>query len=87
MWVGIDRQYQEITDFLERHGTRLEGSTEGDEDPTDFSVSRGGSTRRKGWYLYNDIRTIACYRDMEIWVPKSGKVYSPESIETIWESW
>jgi hypothetical protein len=53
----------------------------------DFSVSRGESTRRKGWYLSNDIRTIACYRDMEIWVPKSGKVYSPESIETIWESW
>ena len=41
--------------------------------------------RRKGWYHTNDIRTIACSRDMEIWVPKSGKDYSPESTETIWE--
>jgi hypothetical protein len=24
---------------------------------------------------------------MEIWVPKSGKSYSPESIEQIWEAW
>jgi hypothetical protein len=24
---------------------------------------------------------------MEIWVPKSGKGYSPNSIETIWEVW
>jgi hypothetical protein len=24
---------------------------------------------------------------MEIWVPKSGKIYSSESIEQIWEAW
>jgi hypothetical protein len=24
---------------------------------------------------------------MEIWVPKSGKGYSPNSIEAIWEAW
>jgi hypothetical protein len=24
---------------------------------------------------------------MKIWVPKSGKDYSPESIEAIWEAW
>ena len=50
-------------------------------------VPRGSSTRRKGWYHTNDIRTTTCPRDMEIWVPKSGKSYSPESIKEIWETW
>ncbi len=26
-------------------------------------------------------------RDMEIWVPKSGKSFSQESIEEVWETW
>jgi hypothetical protein len=46
-----------------------------------------GSTRRKGWHRKNDIRTISCCRDREIWVPKLGKDYSPDSIEAIWETW
>ncbi len=88
MWAGNDQRSQEITDFLEQHGTRLEGiKPKGKKaQRTSENVSRGGSTRRKGWYLTNDIRTIACNRDMEIWVPKS-KGYSPESIESIWEAW
>ncbi len=77
------------TDFLERHGTRLEGiKPKGKKTRrTSENVSRGGFTRRKGWYRTNDIRTITCSRDMAIWVPKSGKGFSPESIETIWETW
>jgi hypothetical protein len=87
--AGNNRQYQEITDFLERRGTRLEGINQKGTKAqrTSENVSRGGSTRKKGWYRSNDIRTIACCRDMEIWVPKSGKGYSPESIEAIWEAW
>jgi hypothetical protein len=63
-----DRNYQEITDFLESHGTRLEGiKLKGTKTQrTSENVSRGGSTRSKGWYRSNDIRTIAFYRDMEI---------------------
>jgi hypothetical protein len=78
--VGMDRQFQETTDFLERHGTRLEGIKPKGEKAqrTSENVSRGGSTRRNGWYHTNDIRTMACSRDMEIWVPKSGKRYSGE---------
>ncbi len=89
MRAGNDRHSQEITDFLERHGTRLEGiKPRGTKaQRTSENVSRGGSTRRKGWYRSNDIRTIASCRDMKIWVPKSGKDYSPESIEAIWEAW
>jgi hypothetical protein len=65
--VGTDRQSQEITDFLERHGTRLEEiKSKGTKTQrTSENVSRGGSTRRKGWYRTNDIRTMACCRDME----------------------
>ena len=87
--MGTDRQSQEITDFLEQHGTRLEGIKPrgGKVQRTSENVSRGGFTRRKGWYLTNDIRTMTCSRDMEIWVPKSGKSFSPESIEQIWETW
>jgi hypothetical protein len=86
--VGADRQSQE-TSFLEQHGIRLEGTKpKGKKAPwTSENFSRGGSTRRKGWYRTNDIRTTACFRDMEIWVPKSGKSCSPESIEKIWEAW
>ncbi len=70
---GMDRQSQETTDFLEQHGTRLEGiKPRGKKTQrTSENVSRGGFTRRKGWYHTNDIRTIVCSRDMEIWVPKS----------------
>jgi hypothetical protein len=87
--VGTDRQSQETTDFLERHGTRLKGIKPKGEKTlrTSENVSRGGSTRRKGWYRTNDIRTMTCSRDMEIWVPESGKNISPESIEEIWEAW
>ena len=89
MGTGNDRQSQEITDFLEQYGTRLEAIKPKGEKAqrTSENVSRGGSTRRKGWYRTNDIRTIECSRNMEIWVPKSGKDYSPESIEAIWEAW
>ena len=86
--VGADRQSQETTDFLEQHGIRSEGTKPKGKKAqrTSENVSRGGFTRRKGWYHTNDIRTMACSRDMEIWVPKSGKSYSPESIEEIWEA-
>ncbi len=40
----------------------------------------------EGWYHTNDIRTVTYFRDMEIWVPKSGRRYSPDIIETIWET-
>jgi hypothetical protein len=46
-----------------------------------------GSLEGKGWYRTNDIRTMACSRDMEIWVPKSGKSFSQGSIEEVWEAW
>ncbi len=69
--VGTDRQSQETTDFLEQHGTRLEGiKPKGQKaQRTSENVSRGGFTRRKGWYRTNDIRTMVCSRDMKIWVP------------------
>ncbi len=87
--VGTDRQSQETTDFLERNGKRLEGIKPKGEKAqrTSENVSRGGFTRRNGWYRTNDIRTMACSRDMEIWVPKSEKSFSQESIEEIWEAW
>lgn len=49
--------------------------------------SGGGFTRRKDWYRLNDIRTAACGRDMEIWIPKSGSVPVPDRIEAVWEAW
>ncbi len=87
--VGTDRQSQETTDFLERYGTRLEGiKPKGKKaQRTSEKVSRGGFTRRKGWYHTNDIRTMTCSRDMEIWVPTSKKNFSQESIEEVWETW
>ena len=86
--AGTDRKSQEVTDFLEQHGTKLEGiKPKGKKVQwTSENVSRGGFTRRKGWYRTNDIRTMTCSRDMEIWVPKSGKCCSPENIEQIWET-
>jgi hypothetical protein len=30
---------------------------------------------------------MKCSRDMEVWVPKSGKSFSQESIEEVWETW
>jgi hypothetical protein len=30
---------------------------------------------------------MTCSRDMEVWVPKSGKIFSQESIEEVWETW
>jgi hypothetical protein len=64
---------------VEPKGTKAQRTSE--------SSSSGGSIRRKGWYRTNDIRTVTCCRDMEIWVPKLGRGYSPESIEAIWEAW
>ena len=60
------------TDFLEQFGTRLEGiQPKGPKaQRTSEGRSRGGFTRRRGWYRTNDIRTAACERDMEIWIPK-----------------
>ena len=80
---------QETTDFLERYGTRIEGiKPRGRKTQrTSENTPRGGFTRRKGWYSTNDIRTMTCSRDMEIWVPKSGKSFCQESIEGIWEAW
>ncbi len=87
--VGTDRKSQVTTDFLEQHGTRLEGiKPKGSKaQRTSENISRGGFTRRKGWYHTNDIRTMTCSRDMEVWVPKSGKRFSQESIVEVWESW
>ena len=85
---GTDRQSKVTTDFLEQYGTKLEGiKPKGNKARrTSENVSRGGYTRRKGWYRTNDIRTIPCPRDMEIWVPKLGKDFSKESIEEVWEA-
>ncbi len=76
------------TDFLEQYGTKLEGiKPKGNKARrTSENVSSGGYTRRKGWYRTNDIRTIPCPRDMEIWVPKLGKDFSKENIEEVWEA-
>jgi hypothetical protein len=46
-----------------------------------------GSLGGKDGNRTNDIRTMACSRDMEIWVPKSGKSFSQGSIEEVWEAW
>jgi hypothetical protein len=76
-----DRIHQEATAFLEEFGTRGSKSQKGSENG-----SGGGFTRRKDWYRLNDIRTTACGRDMEIWVPKSGSAPVPDRIETVWEA-
>jgi hypothetical protein len=91
---------QATTDFLEQFGTRLEGIQPKDPKAqrtsesmsrgaqrTSESMSRGGSTRRRGWYHTNDIRTMTCNRDMEIWIPKTGRGYSRENVEVVWDVW
>jgi ribonuclease HI len=84
-----DRIYQEATVFLEEFGTKLEGAMPRGSKSQKRSEngSGGGFTRRKDWYRLNDIRTAACGRDMEIWVPKSGSVPVPDRIEAVWEAW
>ena len=84
-----DRIHQEATAFLEEFGTRLEGAlSRGSKSQKRSESGSGGDfTRRKDWYRLNDIRTVACGRDMEIWVPKTGSVPVSDHIETVWESW
>ena len=84
-----DRIYQEATVFLEEFGTKLEGAMPRGSKSQKRSEngSGGGFTRRKDWYRLNDIRTAACGRDMEIWIPKSGSVPVPDRIEAVWEAW
>ena len=78
---------QATTDFLEQFGTRLEViQPKGPKDRrTSGGRSRGGFTRRRGLYLTNDIRTSTCDREMEIWIPKNGRGYSREDVETVWD--
>ena len=45
---------------------------------------RRGLHEMKGLYHLNDIRTVACCRVMEIWVPKEGSRPTSERIETVW---
>ena len=80
---------QSTTDFLEQFGTRVEGiQPKGPKaQRTSESRSRGGFTRRKGWYRTNDIRTMACNRDMEIWIPKTSMGYSKEDLDAVWDAW
>ena len=84
-----DRIHQEATAFLEEFGTRLEGALPRGSKSQKRSEngSGGGFTRRKDWYRLNDIRTAACGRDMEIWIPKSGSAPVPDRIEAVWEAW
>ena len=79
---------QTTTDFLEQFGTRVEGiQPKGPKaQRTSDSRSRGGFTRRRGWYHTNDIRTTACNRDMKIWIPKTGRGYSWEDVEVVWDA-
>ena len=79
---------QATTDFLEKFVTRLEDIQPRGPNAqrTSESMSRGGFTRRRGWYRTNDIRTEVCNRNMEIWIPKSGMGYSWENVETVWDT-
>ena len=83
-----DRIHQEATALLEEFGTRLEGtqSRGSTSQRRSENGSGGGFTRRKDWYRLNDIRTVACGRDMEVWVPKAGTAPAPDHIETVWEA-
>jgi hypothetical protein len=76
------------TTFLEEFGTRLEEalSRGSKSQKRSENGSGGGFTRRKDWYRLNDIRTVECVRDMEIWVPKSGSAQVSDRIETVWEA-
>ncbi len=77
------------TDFPEQFGTRLDGiqQKEPKDQRTSEGRSRGGLSRRRGWYHTNDIRTTVCDRDMEIWIPKNGRRYSWEDREEVWDTW
>ena len=44
-------------------------------------------TRNRGWYHTNDIRTAVGDRDMEIWIPKNGRGYSWEDVDSVWDTW
>ena len=84
-----DQQSQATTEFLEKYGRRLEAVRQkGVKIPkTSENASGGGFTRRKGWYRTNDIRTSASWQNMEIWVPRAGRGYSQDRIESVWEVW
>ena len=58
-WPGGSGNCQTTTDFLEQFVTRLEGiQLKGPKaQRTSEGRSRGGFTRRRGWYHTNDIRT------------------------------
>ncbi len=77
------------TDFLEQFGTRLDViQQKGSKvQRTSEGRSRGGFTRRRGWYCTNDIRTAVCDRDMKILIPKNDRGYSREDVETVWDTW
>jgi hypothetical protein len=76
------------TDFLEQFGMRLDGIQQ--KGPkvqrTSEGKSRGGFTRRRGWYRTNDIRTTVSDRDMEIWIPKDSGGYSRDDVESVWDT-
>ena len=76
------------TDFPEQFGTRLDGIQQKGPKAqrTSEGRSRGGFTRRRGWYHTNDIRTADCDRDMEIWIPKTVRGYSWEDVEAVWDT-
>ena len=38
------------------------------------------------WIIW-DIRTKDCDRNMEIWIPKTGRSYSGENVEVVWDTW
>jgi hypothetical protein len=84
-----DRIHQEAAAFFEEFGTKLEGVMPRGSKSQKRSEngSGGGYTRRKDWYRLNDVRTTACGRDMDIWVPKLGSAPVPDLIETVWEAW
>ena len=87
---GEKEIHQEATNFLEEFGTRLEGAQpRGSKSQRRSENGSGGGftvARRKDWYRLNDIRTAACDRDMEIWVPKLGSAPVPDRIEAVWEA-
>ena len=80
---------QTTTDFLEQFGMRLDGIQQKGPKAQRTSEGRsgGGFTRRRGWYRTNDIRTAACERDMEIWIPKDSGAYSGKDVEAVWDAW
>jgi hypothetical protein len=79
--------HQEATAFFEEFGTRLEGvqprGSKSQLERMSENGSVGGFTRGKDSYRLNDIRTAACCRDMEIWVPKAGIAPAADRIEVV----